>query len=571
MKLGLKILAFVVMIFWMGKSYSQVSPPPGGILFQAVATDPDGNPASNRTVYVQASIIQGSPSSSAVYAETFKVMASNSGVFTIVIGQGTRLSGPSSINGLDWSQSPYYLNLKVALEPVIPVANWTASSEYVDMGTTQFWSTPYALYAGSVQGMNLKLNIADTAAMLSYYRTKVAALIADTATIQPRLNNINTAISQLNSAKVNYTDTTSMLIPYLRKNDTASVSNRININTTAIGQETTRATAAEALKENVANKSISIIADATSDIKYPSVKSVKTYVDAQVFTGPQGPIGLTGPAGATGAQGPIGLTGPAGATGAQGPIGLTGPAGVTGAQGPIGLTGPAGATGATGPQGSAGSNASITVGSIGGSSNANGATITAGVLSLTPADGNNGGIVTNGTQTFAGAKTFASTPSLSTATASQALFTDANKNIVSNAITGTGNVVMSASPTLTGTITAENQILTGTITANAAISEEITNSLSINSSNEQSYNGKVLICNPNSPIIITIDNTNSIPVGFNIMVVQKSSNTNTITFSAGTNATVINRSGYTMTAGQYALVTLVHIGNGVFITAGDMQ
>ena len=77
-------------------------------------------------------------------------------------------------------------------------------------------------------------------------------------------------------------------------------------------------------------------------------------------TGSQGPIGLTGPAGATGAtgaQGPIGLTGPAGATGAtgaQGPIGLTGPAGATGAsgaQGPIGLTGPAGATGPTGSQG----------------------------------------------------------------------------------------------------------------------------------------------------------------------------------------------------------------------------
>ena len=74
-------------------------------------------------------------------------------------------------------------------------------------------------------------------------------------------------------------------------------------------------------------------------------------------TGPQGPIGLTGPAGATGAtgpQGPIGLTGPSGATGAigpQGPIGLTGPSGSTGPQGPIGLTGPTGATGPIGPQG----------------------------------------------------------------------------------------------------------------------------------------------------------------------------------------------------------------------------
>jgi hypothetical protein len=73
--------------------------------------------------------------------------------------------------------------------------------------------------------------------------------------------------------------------------------------------------------------------------------------------GPQGPIGATGPTGATGAQGPIGLTGPTGATGAQGPIGLTGatgPAGTTGAQGPIGLTGATGPTGPTGPQGPTG-------------------------------------------------------------------------------------------------------------------------------------------------------------------------------------------------------------------------
>jgi len=68
-------------------------------------------------------------------------------------------------------------------------------------------------------------------------------------------------------------------------------------------------------------------------------------------TGPQGPIGLTGAAGATGPQGPIGLTGLSGATGAQGPIGLTGAAGATGPQGPIGLTGAAGATGPQGPIG----------------------------------------------------------------------------------------------------------------------------------------------------------------------------------------------------------------------------
>ena len=49
--------------------------------------------------------------------------------------------------------------------------------------------------------------------------------------------------------------------------------------------------------------------------------------------------------------------------------------------------------------------ASISFGAIGGSSNANGATLTSGVISLTPADGTNGGIITTETQTFAGDKT----------------------------------------------------------------------------------------------------------------------------------------------------------------------
>ncbi|RTY78239.1 hypothetical protein EKL97_14440 [Flavobacterium sp. LS1P28] len=63
------------------------------------------------------------------------------------------------------------------------------------------------------------------------------------------------------------------------------------------------------LKENVTNKSTSIATDAASDTKYPTVKSVKTYVDSQVpTTGPQGIQGDTGAAGVAGATGAAGLT-----------------------------------------------------------------------------------------------------------------------------------------------------------------------------------------------------------------------------------------------------------------------
>jgi hypothetical protein len=53
-----------------------------------------------------------------------------------------------------------------------------------------------------------------------------------------------------------------------------------------------------------------------------------------------------------------------------------------------------------------------------------------------------------GTLGVTGVATLTAQPILSSLTASQAVFTDASKGLVSNAITGTGNVVMSTSPTL---------------------------------------------------------------------------------------------------------------------------
>ena len=54
------------------------------------------------------------------------------------------------------------------------------------------------------------------------------------------------------------------------------------------------------------------------------------------------------------------------------------------------------------------SGTAITLGAISTTSNSNGASITAGVLNLAPANATDGGIVTTGAQTFAGAKTFSS-------------------------------------------------------------------------------------------------------------------------------------------------------------------
>ena len=79
-----------------------------------------------------------------------------------------------------------------------------------------------------------------------------------------------------------------------------------------------------------------------------------------------------------------------------------------------------------------------------------------------------------GTLGVTGVATLTAQPILSSLTASRAVFTDASKGLVSNAITGTGNVVMSASPTLTGTINAEALTLSGTVTATGGTANGVT-------------------------------------------------------------------------------------------------
>jgi len=90
---------------------------------------------------------------------------------------------------------------------------------------------------------------------------------------------------------------------------------------------------------------------------------------------------------------------------------------------------------------------------------------------------------------------------LSALTASQAVFTDASKNLVSNAITGTGNVVMSASPTLTGTVSAATinaTTLGGTLSTAAQ-----TNITSVGTLSSLTVSGNITSSGAGSQILLT--------------------------------------------------------------------
>jgi len=86
-----------------------------------------------------------------------------------------------------------------------------------------------------------------------------------------------------------------------------------------------------------------------------------------------------------------------------------------------------------------------------------------------------------------------------------------------------------------------------------------------------SHNGKVLICNNSSDFSLTIPE-DTLPLGFNCLVVQKGAGEITLAAASG-NVTINNRNSHTKTANQWAIMTLICIDAttdaNVFVSSGD--
>ncbi len=143
----IKKISFLILLLISISVQMKAQVAPSGINFQAVARDANNNAASGRTIYAKVNVLEGSSSGANMYAETFQVISTNEGVFTITIGQGKRISGAANLKDLDWMNKTYFANIKIAIEPSLPDPSWTPDNNYLDVGTTQFWSVPYAFSA----------------------------------------------------------------------------------------------------------------------------------------------------------------------------------------------------------------------------------------------------------------------------------------------------------------------------------------------------------------------------------------------------------------------------------------
>ena len=196
-----KILIVALLSICTSQSFAQSS---NGIFFQAVARDNFSNPAKDRNIYVQSTIIQNTTTGTKVLIETHKSSTDAMGVFNITIGNGQRTGGSAtSIATIDWSKGPYYLNLKIVITPVIVGAGWDYTKEWVDIGTTIFGTVPFALYSANTANINEKLNNSDTTKMLEPY-AKVKTVQILSTTIDTKLATKDTAAMLAPYAKLSF-------------------------------------------------------------------------------------------------------------------------------------------------------------------------------------------------------------------------------------------------------------------------------------------------------------------------------------------------------------------------------
>ena len=256
-------------VFIVNKVEAQI---PQGFNYQAVARNASGGLLVNQNVNVRISIISGTATGTIQWQETHNPTTNQFGLFTIIIGQGTStgVGTVATFSAIDWATSNHYLKVEV---------DYTGGTNYLDMGTLQLWSVPYAMVAGNA------LNSP----------TGPTGAIGATGLQGPTGP---TGLSGTNGT-----------------NGATGPSGHVGP-TGPIGPIGPSGTAG---------------ATGNNGAQGPT--------GPQGFTGPTGPTGINGANGATGAIGNTGATGPTGLTGAAGSTGLQGNTGPTGNTGATGLTG----------------------------------------------------------------------------------------------------------------------------------------------------------------------------------------------------------------------------------------
>jgi len=153
---------------------------PQGIPYQAVARNGQGQPLANTNVKVRFSILDSTATGTAVYVESHSTATSALGLFSANVGMGTASTG--TFSAVNWGQN--YKFLKVELDTT------ATGNSYIDLGTQQMMSVPYALYAGSANSLITSGNISTSIVLPNLY-TSVDSITSNSVKFIGSVSNVD--------------------------------------------------------------------------------------------------------------------------------------------------------------------------------------------------------------------------------------------------------------------------------------------------------------------------------------------------------------------------------------------
>jgi len=129
---------FLLLITLFVNSILFAQAPPEAFNYSGAARDAQGNPISDKNVGLELSILKGSPIGAVQYRERYSVNTDKFGVFNCAVGKGSVQQG--TFSAISWSNDSYFLRVGLDVN---------GGNNFVEIGTTQLLSVPYALYAKS--------------------------------------------------------------------------------------------------------------------------------------------------------------------------------------------------------------------------------------------------------------------------------------------------------------------------------------------------------------------------------------------------------------------------------------
>ena len=130
-----KIITILAAVLITASVFAQA---PQKMSYQAVIRNASNALVTSTPVGMRISVLQGSPTGTAVYVETQTPSTNANGLVSLSIGTGTIVTG--TFAGINWAAGPYFI--KTETDPL-------GGTAYTIAGTNELMSVPYALFSAN--------------------------------------------------------------------------------------------------------------------------------------------------------------------------------------------------------------------------------------------------------------------------------------------------------------------------------------------------------------------------------------------------------------------------------------